>query len=93
LTSRRFNRKQESAADIFALEIIEKEYGTVVGSLDFFGRVGVGETAERVANFAGTHPSSQKRIDEMRDYVASHGWTWEGGLRPPLTAVSGGDGR
>ena len=85
LTSRRFNRRQERAADRFGLGLMYEHYGTVAGSLDFFGHdlsaTGISET---IADFAGTHPGSATRIEEIRDFADEQGWPLNGELLPPV---------
>ena len=85
LTSRRFNRRQERAADRFGLGLMYEQYATVAGSLDFFERdLGVTGLSETIADFAGTHPGSTTRIKEMLDFVEEQGWPLDGELLPPL---------
>ena len=85
LTSRRFNRKQERAADRFGLGLVYQQYGSVTGAWDFFehhlGATGLSET---IADFAGTHPGSKKRVEEMREFVEERGWPTDGELLPPI---------
>ena len=85
LTSRRFNRRQERAADRFGLGLMYEQYATVAGSLDFFEHdLGVTGLSETIADFAGTHPGSTTRIKEMLDFVEEQGWPLDGELLPPL---------
>tara|TARA_Y100001970_G_scaffold262971_1_gene347885 strand:+ start:4774 stop:5637 length:864 start_codon:yes stop_codon:yes gene_type:complete len=85
LTSRSFNRRQERTADRFGLELMYEQYGTVAGSLDFFrhdlGATGMSET---IADFAGTHPGSATRIEELIDFAGEKGWPLDGELLPPV---------
>ena len=85
LTSRRFNRKQERAADRFGLGLVYQQYGSVIGAWDFFERdLGATGFSETIADFAGTHPGLKKRVEEMRELVEERGWSTDGELLPPI---------
>ncbi len=85
LTSRRFNRKQERAADRFGLGLVYQQYGSVTGAWDFVERhLGATGLSETIADFAGTHPGSKRRVEEMREFVEERGWPTDGELLPPI---------
>jgi len=83
LTSRGFDREQESEADDFGLSLVHAEYGHVAGAGDFFRRLPQQETAvERLAGYLSTHPLSSERIDEMLELASARGWPLTGLLTP-----------
>jgi Zn-dependent protease with chaperone function len=83
LTSRGFDRAQESRADAFGLALVHAEYGHVAGADDFFRRLAADDTAvDRLAGYLSTHPLSAVRIEEMHDLARSRGWTFTGPLAP-----------
>ena len=84
LTTRSFNREQESKADAFGLMLVEAEYGHVEGATDFFGKLPEPETAlERsLASYLATHPLSDDRVDHMESLAEDNGWVREGETTP-----------
>ena len=83
LTSRSFNRTQESEADTFGLGLVYKEYGHVAESWRFFERAAEQSgTLDSFANFLATHPSSNDRIAEIKKAAMRNGWALEGSVTP-----------
>lgn len=79
LTSKGFDRDQESEADRFGLEIVYQEYGHVGSSWDFFERLAAQEVAAHVlVAYLSTHPASDGRIDDLKDFARRQGWALEG---------------
>ena len=83
LTSRGFDRRQESEADRFGLSLVQAEYGHIGSSWQFFHRLSeaAGELEDLVA-YLSTHPASSARIEELRRYAEQQGWPLEGEVRP-----------
>ncbi len=63
-----FTRKQETAADIFALDLLNKRYGHIGGATDFFTRLA--ENEQRWGNWLASHPASGERVLKIRDHAA-----------------------
>lgn len=63
-----FSRKQETAADLFALDLLNATYGHIGGATDFFERLA--ENESRWTPWLSTHPASRERVLELRDYAA-----------------------
>jgi len=79
LTSRGFDRGQERAADHFGLEIVYKEYGHVGSAWDFFERLATQALVAKVlVAYLSTHPASDRRIDDLKDFALKQGWALEG---------------
>ncbi len=66
-TSMSFSRRQETEADMFALDLVQKISGNAKGAFDFFKRIN--EKYGMLENLNGgifaTHPLSKERIDYL----------------------------
>lgn len=62
-----FSRRQETAADRYALDLLNKTYGHVGGATDFFARLE--DNQLRWANWLNSHPASGERVLDLRDYA------------------------
>ena len=83
VTARRFSRQQEEAADLFALELLEAEYGNVADATRFFERLEKNDVRMgRVVGYFSTHPLSADRVEHLRAAAAAHGWPTTGETRP-----------
>jgi predicted Zn-dependent protease len=81
--ARSFGRRQESAADRFALELLYAEYGHVAEAWRFFERQSDHESRLRnIAAYFATHPASEGRTEELRRSAAANGWPTIGEIRP-----------
>jgi predicted Zn-dependent protease len=82
-TARRFSRQQEEAADLFALELLEAEYGHVADATRFFERLTKkGGRTGRVVGYFATHPLAADRVEHLRAAAATRGWPTTGETRP-----------
>ena len=68
-----FSRKQEAAADTFAVELLIKHYGHASGAAEFFQYIQnrVLDVAN-VPSFLNTHPSTEDRIDILTNLEELH---------------------
>ena len=83
VTARRFSRQQEEAADLFALELLEAEYGHVADATRFFERLTKNDVRTgRVVGYFSTHPLSRDRVEHLRAAAVAHGWSTTGEVRP-----------
>jgi len=83
LTSRRFGRDQEAAADAFALELLFAEYGHVADATRFFERQDRGTIDfGRFAGYFSTHPAADDRIERLDALARARGWPTTGETRP-----------
>ena len=78
LGERSYSREQESAADRFALALVDAEYGHVGGATDFFRRLG----DDHDGGWLSTHPRSADRSAELERLAAARGWPTAGELTP-----------
>ncbi len=75
LTLRGFSRDQESEADLFALGVLQAEYGHVDDSWRFFQRLLAEDLDDYwLGIYLSTHPAPQERIDELREHAAEQEW-------------------
>jgi Zn-dependent protease with chaperone function len=83
ITARSFGRRQEAAADLYALELLNREFGHVGGSTDFFERLERRDSRfEGIAGYFSTHPSPADRVERLRAAAAERGWREQGELTP-----------
>ena len=81
LTLRSFNRKQETSADEFGLELVYTQYGHVDEAWRLFERWDDGEDALfDVVGYMSTHPQPDDRIQVLDEYARSRGWPVDGDL-------------
>ncbi|MFC1813181.1 M48 family metallopeptidase [Thermodesulfobacteriota bacterium] len=74
ITEMGFSRNQESHADEFALEVLNRCYGHVGGATDFFKKLSVDKKTSRMKHYFSTHPESLKRIAHLISYSRSKGF-------------------
>ena len=65
VAERTHSRQQESAADEYALEVLNCHYGHVGGSTRFFEKLRDTNQTPEILKYYSTHPSDQKRIDNL----------------------------
>lgn len=83
LTLRGFGRKQETAADAFALDLVQRHYGHVGESLAFFETLAQAEgDIIPWAGYLSTHPATADRVSVLRELAAGKGWSGDGDVRP-----------
>lgn len=81
LTLRSFNRKQETSADEFGLELVYTQYGHVDEAWRLFERWDDGESsAFDVIGYTSTHPQPEDRVEVLEEYAKSRGWPVDGDL-------------
>lgn len=82
----KFSQKQESAADLFAVDLVNKKYGHVEGVFDFFVKNDEKNNAKSKNYFFATHPHPEKRIEIMKKYIRKRGFVF--GNKTPLKIKS-----
>jgi len=65
VAERTHSRQQESAADEYALEVLNCHYGHVGGSTRFFEKLRDTNQTPEILKYYSSHPSDQKRIDNL----------------------------
>ncbi|MBN2332307.1 MAG: M48 family metallopeptidase [Deltaproteobacteria bacterium] len=84
LTEMRFSRRQESSADLFALEVVQSTYGHTGGALAFFEKLALGDRTRYTGHYFSTHPQHSQRINDLQDYCFQQGFQ-----QGPLTPLPG----
>lgn len=78
----KFSQRQESAADLFAVELVNNKYGNVEGVFDFFVNNNEENNSKRKSYFFASHPHPEKRIEIMKKYIRKRGFVF--GTKTPL---------
>jgi predicted Zn-dependent protease len=73
----KYSREQELQADEFGLDLLQKEYGHVGGSLDFFERLAKHENSVLFQAFATSHPLSRQRVQRLKELIVERDYTLE----------------
>lgn len=69
-----YSRKQEFAADRYALDLLVKKYGHAGGAVDFFKRLASKETLPQLTQYLSTHPASDNRVAELDRLIREKGF-------------------
>lgn len=80
LTLRGFSRKQESAADEFALELVYTHYGHVNEAWRLFEKWDEDSTLPDVISYTSTHPDAGDRVEDLMEQALREGWPVQGVL-------------
>lgn len=70
----KFSRSQETMADLWALDLLNKKYGHVAGAVDFFDTLSGKETSGRISYYFATHPYPEDRITELEKKITEKGY-------------------
>jgi Zn-dependent protease with chaperone function len=82
LTELSFSRRQETAADHFALDVLHCAYGHVGGALTFFEKLAATKHSRyNKISFFSSHPLYPKRVQDLQIYCQQHGFG-SGSLTP-----------
>ncbi len=65
----KFSQHQESAADLWALDLLNRRYGHVAGATDFFKRMSKQEKRGRFLYYFATHPFPESRIRKLEEKI------------------------
>jgi len=65
----KFSQHQETKADLFALELLNKRYGHIAGATDFFQKATKKETRSRLAYYFATHPYPEDRVTSLQKQI------------------------
>ena len=78
----KFSQRQETQADLFALDLLNKRYGHIGGATDFFNQLAEKDRLGRFTYFFATHPYPKDRVDELRRKILENGYAE--GKKAPL---------
>jgi Zn-dependent protease with chaperone function len=71
----RFSQKQETAADLTALELMNRRYGHVGGGTAFLEKMAHKNHRGRFAYFFASHPYPPDRIEKLKERIRKRGYT------------------
>jgi predicted Zn-dependent protease len=83
LANASYSQKQERQADEFGLTLLDRTYGHVAGSTDFFAKLSKEE--KRSISFLSSHPTSQKRVRELQKLIKQNRYQLQ--AKSPLPEV------
>ncbi|UCD58593.1 MAG: M48 family metallopeptidase [Candidatus Hydrogenedentota bacterium] len=70
----KFSQHQEKAADLWALDLLNKKYGEVAGATDFLERIVQEEKRGRFSYYFATHPHPQGRVKALEEHIKREGY-------------------
>ncbi len=66
----KFSQHQETMADLWALDLLNKKYGHVAGAIDFFDTLSDKEDTSRISYYFATHPYPDDRIKQLEKRIS-----------------------
>lgn len=69
----RYSRQQETAADLWGLDLLAARFGHAGGAVDFFRRLAA-QAGSRIPYVVASHPHPDDRIAELERGIARHGY-------------------
>lgn len=69
---RSFSQTQEKAADLYALDLLNKTYGHAGGALDFYQRMADKEKYARFLYVFSTHPRMKDRLNLLKEAIKNN---------------------
>jgi Zn-dependent protease with chaperone function len=73
----KFSQHQESMADLWAVELLNKRYGHTSGALDLFEKLAERERRGRLSFYFATHPHPSDRVRHLTEYIDEKGYPKE----------------
>jgi len=70
----KFSQEQEKAADLKALELLDKTYGEVSGAAELMRKISALEKKGKFFYYFATHPHPEKRLEFIRQEVKRKGY-------------------
>ncbi len=70
----KFSQHQETMADMFALELLNRCYGNVSGANEFMEKIAGDEKRGRLAYYFATHPFPADRIAALKNEIQKKGY-------------------
>ncbi|BAQ62707.1 peptidase M48 [Geminocystis sp. NIES-3708] len=75
LANAQYSQNQESKADEFGLNLLNKYYGHVAGATDFFERLSNKNQEDNFMDFFASHPQPQKRVQRLEKLIQNNNYT------------------
>ncbi len=76
----KFSQRQETKADLFALDLLNKRYGHIAGAVDFFRKTAEKDTRSRLAYYFATHPYPADRVATLQEKIREKEYSTGGKL-------------
>jgi Zn-dependent protease with chaperone function len=77
------DREHERAADLFSLDLVEREYGHLGGAFELLEHLAKKEGAgKRASAYLASHPASSERVALLREVAIERGYLLDGAPRP-----------
>lgn len=70
----KFSQRQETQADLFALDLLNRRYGHIGGATDFFNQLAEQDRLGRLTYFFATHPYPKDRVSDLREKIREKGY-------------------
>jgi predicted Zn-dependent protease len=70
----KFSQHQETMADKYALDLMNRRYGQVTGAMEFMQKIAVKEKRGRLAYYFSTHPHPEVRIATIKSEIQRKGY-------------------
>ena len=70
----KFSQNQETRADMYALDLMNRRYGHVIGAMEFMEKIAAKEERGRLAYYFATHPHPESRIEKMETEIRKQGY-------------------
>ncbi len=71
----RFSQSQEKAADLYALDLLNKTYGNVAGAIDFFEKMSEKEKLWSFFYIFASHPYPESRVKALKEAIKINSYT------------------
>jgi predicted Zn-dependent protease len=71
----KFSQRQETKADLFALDLLNKRYGHIAGATDFFQKIAEEDPRSRLAYYFATHPYPKDSVVTLQNQIQIKGYS------------------
>lgn len=75
LANAQYSQSQETKADEFGLNLLNKYYGHVAGATDFFESLKDENKQDNLTDFFATHPHPEKRVKHLEKLIKNNNYT------------------
>jgi Zn-dependent protease with chaperone function len=70
----KFSQHQETMADKYALDLMNRRYGQVAGAIEFMQKIAAKEKRGHLAYYFSTHPHPETRLNSMENEIRVKGY-------------------
>lgn len=75
LANAQYSQSQETKADEFALNLLNKYYHHVAGATDFFESLKDENKQDKITAFFASHPHPEKRVKHLKELIKNNNYT------------------